>query len=539
MPFEQGHHRERGEGRHERHPLLPHVAPVLDRGHDRRVGGRTADLELLEPLDERRLVVAGRRLGLVSVGAQLDRSHRVALGEWREATLLGIVGGTVGVLDVDPAEALVGDDRAAGGELGVAAVGGGGAEAHGDSLADGVGHLRRDRAVPDHLVDPGLGGRDLAAHLGGRSEPVARGSDRLVGLLGVLHLRRVDAGGVGQELGAVPLGDLAAGRGERGLRQRGAVGTHVGDVALLVEGLGGAHRLGGRQAELAAGLLLEGGGHERRRRTPAVRPALDRAHREGLIGEAVGERPRRRLVERDTVAGEGAGGVEVAARGHLRPVDLHERGLEARRLVVGGGRGERALDVPVGGRDERHALALTLDDDAGGDALHPSGRQLREHLLPQHRRHLVAVEAVEQPARLLRVDEATVEVAGLLDRPADGLGGDLVEHHPLHRHLRVQRLEEVPRDGLALAVLIGGEIQLGGVLQQPLQPLHDVLLLGGDDVERLEVVVDVDAETRPRLTLVGRRHLGGVPRQVADVPDRGFDDVVVAEIARDGAGLGG
>ena len=80
-----------------------------------------------------------------------------------------------------------------------------------------------------------------------------------------------------------------------------------------------------------------------------------------------------------------------------------------------GRRVEGAVDVPPGGRAEAHAGPLALDDHAGGHALDPAGRQPRHDLLPQHGRHLVAVEAVEDAAGLLGVDQAAVEVAPLLD----------------------------------------------------------------------------------------------------------------------------
>ena len=96
----------------------------------------------------------------------------------------------------------------------------------------------------------------------------------------------------------------------------------------------------------------------------------------------------------------------------------------------------------------------------------------------------------------------------------------------------------MPGDGLALAVLVGGEEELARLLQQRLEAGHHVLLLAGDDVQGLEAVVDVDPEPGPVLALVGGRHLVGAPGQVADVADRGLDDEVGAEQAADGAGLG-
>ena len=79
---------------------------------------------------------------------------------------------------------------------------------------------------------------------------------------------------------------------------------------------------------------------------------------------------------------------------------------------------------------------------------------------------LVAVEAVEDAPRLLGVDQAAVELAGVVDRVADRLGVISWNTMRLTGTRGLQHLEQVPRDGLALAILIGGEIDLVGVLEQ-------------------------------------------------------------------------
>ena len=160
-------------------------------------------------------------------------------------------------------------------------------------------------------------------------------------------------------------------------------------------------------------------------------------------------------------------------------------------------------------------------------------------LLPQHRADLVAVQPVQDASGLLRVDQVVVQVAGIFGGRADGRLGDLVEHHPLDRDAGLQRLQQVPGDGLALAVTVSGQIELVDVFEQALELGDGALLLGADDVERLEVVIDVDAEPGPRLGLVLRRHVGGGPRQVADVPAGRLDDVVGAQVTGDFARLGG
>src|SRR5438105_1884420 len=131
-----------------------------------------------------------------------------------------------------------------------------------------------------------------------------------------------------------------------------------------------------------------------------------------------------------------------------------------------------------------------------------------------------------------------VDLAPLVHGPADGGPGDLVEHHALDRDAGGEDLDEVPGDRLAFPVLVRGQVQLLRPAQQALE-LGDLrLLLLGHDVEGLEVVVGVDTQPGPGLTLVGRGDLGRSPGQVADVADGGLDHEVVAEEARDGAGLG-
>jgi len=62
--------------------------------------------------------------------------------------------------------------------------------------------------------------------------------------------------------------------------------------------------------------------------------------------------------------------------------------------------------------------------------LHPSCRQAGLDALPQHRRRLVADQAVQDAPRLLRVDLALIDVEGVGQRFGDRVLGDLVEQHP-------------------------------------------------------------------------------------------------------------
>ncbi len=108
--------------------------------------------------------------------------------------------------------------------------------------------------------------------------------------------------------------------------------------------------------------------------------------------------------------------------------------------------------------------------------------------------------------------------------------GDGVEHHALDR-LAVQRLlllehfKHVPGNRLALAVGVGGENQLVGVLDGACDVVEALLRLGIDLPEHAEIVVGID-----------RAILG---RQVAHMPERGQNLVAAAEILIDRFRLGG
>ena len=241
---------------------------------------------------------------------------------------------------------------------------------------------------------------------------------------------------------------------------------------------------------------------------------------------AFGEVAGRRLVEDDDGLLQLPEVVEVGAAGDGRAVQASEAGQEGLR-VLGGER----LDVPVAGGDERHPLALPLDDHAGRGGLHATGREARLHLVPEHRRDVPAEEAVEDAAGLLGIDQGEVQLAGVADGGLDRVLGDLVEDHALDGHLRVEHLQEVPRDGLALAVLIRGEQDLVGALERALEFADRLRLAIADDVVRVEVVLDVDGVLAVGLLVLRRDAL--LVGEVADVPHRAQHLVVVAEVALD------
>ena len=283
--LEQPRHGERQPGRYQGVAAGAHVATVLDRAHDRRIRRRAPDPLLLHGFHEGGLGVARRRLGLVTVGLGPDHRERGAFAELRQTALLlgdllALLGdGLVAALLVGGEEPPEGDDGAAGGEL------------RGPRDLDAVQRRRRASRSRSSRGRRPSGRRRSASRSARRARTRHRAAHRPPAP-GVRN--RSPAGRIaswascafltlpayrrwlgGHVVGAVEVARLAPRGGDRALRQRDRVGTHIGDVAVLVEPLRDAHGVLRGQPQLARRLLLEGRRRERRRRTTRVGLLLD------------------------------------------------------------------------------------------------------------------------------------------------------------------------------------------------------------------------------------------------------------------------
>ena len=137
----------------------------------------------------------------------------------------------------------------------------------GQTVIECVGHLAGHKPGPNQLIQLKLlGGQVLLDVLGDQGD-IGR-PDSLVGVLSIATGLKFP--GLGWAVApAIPLGDKAPGSGHRLVRQAQRVGTHIGDqthrplagdVNALIELLGHRHGAGRGHIQLAAGLLLEGGG---------------------------------------------------------------------------------------------------------------------------------------------------------------------------------------------------------------------------------------------------------------------------------------
>ncbi len=323
-----------------------------------------------------------------------------------------------------------------------------------------------------------------------------------MGLLGAL-LRLVGGRGVGEILASEPPGDPGAGLVLGLASDAHGVGAHVGDEAdralapqldALVELLRQHHRLLGREVELAARLLLKGGGDEGRR---GIAPALAARHALDPPGGAV-----QRCHDRQ------GGGLRGQRR--LLAVVLAQGRGEFRRILAP----ETRVERPVLGGDEGQDLALALGEEPHRNGLDTPGREPATDLLPEQRR------------RLLRVHLLDVDLAGMLEGGLARALRDLVEHDPVRLGLgHAQLLGEMPADRLPFAVRIRGDVQGADPFRGFLELVEHLLFRGQDTIVRLEVPLLVDAELA----------LG----QVADMSHRSLDDVARIQVLLDRLDLGG
>ncbi len=116
-----------------------------------------------------------------------------------------------------------------------------------------------------------------------------------------------------------------------------------------------------------------------------------------------------------------------------------------------------AMMRPVFFRDEGLDFAFTVADELHRHRLHAPRGQPAPHFPPEQRAQLIADQAVEHAPRLLRVDARASRWRADAQGVGDGALGDLVELNPLGV-FQVQRLAQMPGDGLAFAIRVGGEV---------------------------------------------------------------------------------
>ncbi len=329
--------------------------------------------------------------------------------------------------------------------------------------------------------------------------------------LSVLGLGRVLARPVRHVAAVVALRDRPARGADRLGRHIDAVGSHVGDQALLVEPLGDPHRMACCKAELPGCFLLKRGGREWRRRVPRKRLGFDRGDGEASRFDCHPGAVRvTGIADRQAI--------------DLLPVEFDKAGGETLpvRFEVGRYR-------PIFLRLETIDLAFPIDDQAEGDRLYPARGFCAWKLSPKDRRQRETDQIVERAPRLVGVDQILVEFARIRHRFGDCRLGNGVERDPLHIGrqdlLLLQHLGEMPADRLALAIGVGGEDQRVRALCLVSDCLELLRAIGRHLPFHREVVVRIDRTI--------------LRRKVAHVPERREHPMTRAQVFLDGFRLGG
>ena len=315
----------------------------------------------------------------------------------------------------------------------------------------------------------------------------------------------------GQVLVAPALLNIGGGVPDGVLGDAQGVGPHIGDKAdgahalhlhALVQLLGGLHGAPGLEAQLAAGLLLQGRGDKGRGGRAVLLALLHGGDQEVLLLQLLKE-----LV-----------GLLLGADFDLAVLVPVKGGGEH---GLAGGRGELGVNAPVLLGHKGLDFLLPIYDHPHGHALHPARGKPPADGLGQKGAEGVAHQPVQDAAGLLGVDQIQIDGPGVGHALLHAGAGDLVKGDAVRGVLvQAQNVGQVPGDGLPLPVRVGGKQHAVGVGGGLFQLFYQLLLAFYNAVFGLEVVLHVHAETR----------LGQVPH----VAHRGHHLVLAAQIFLNG-----
>ena len=259
------------------------------------------------------------------------------------------------------------------------------------------------------------------------------------------------------------------------------VGPHIGNVPGLVEALCRAHRLACAHAELSAGLLLQGGRHERRAGVAAGRFGFNRF--DGQI--AAGDRLNGQFGLGFVLNIEA---VELFPRQHGKP----------RLIFLPARRSEDRFDAPVFLRIERLDLHLALNDQAQADGLHASRTFRAGQFAPQNGREVETHQIIQRAPRQIGFDQRHIHVARITHRLGNGFLGDRVKGDSrdfrifLDRAAFGQGFLQMPTDRFTFPVGVGREDQFVVIGQRIGDGFDMFLAVAGDFPLHVEFMVGIN-----------------------------------------------
>ncbi len=484
--------------------FLGHVAALLDGVENRRIGRRTADALFFQRLDEAGFGISGRRRSEVLFAFRFLVHHQLAFFQRRQEIFFLF---------------LLLRSRTQNGEAREKHVHAGGFQeiisaddGRGGALLNLRRHLGRDEAIPNERVEPHLvAGQHGGKHLGRELE--AGGTNGFVSVLRILRLAE-HIGLRRQVVAAVGGLDVRTHLLNHFIRNTSGVSTHVrdephmadaGDFHAFIEILRQHHGLFRAEIEFIHRILLHGGGGVGRLRLPLLSRFRDGSHVCFFL-----ENPRHTGVR-----------FGLVVNFCVSPLNLGELGFEKFAVL---GAVER-FHGPIFFRYKGTDFLFPFADEAGRHGLHAAGREPTVHLAPQPGGELVAHQAVQHAASLLRVYAIEVDGFGVGDGVSNGRRGDFVEgdaHIVLRIH--IQELRQMPGNRFSFAVRVRCQKDVGALVRCLLQIFDHVRPFRGIHVLRRESI----------LYFYAQRAL----RQVAKMPHGRHDFIVRSQDALDGFRLG-
>ena len=302
-----------------------------------------------------------------------------------------------------------------------------------------------------------------------------------MGFLSVFGFVLIDARLFRDVFVAITIGNRTARHLDRFRRHVDAIGSHVGDVTRFIKALGGAHGLTRAHAELAAGLLLQGGGHEGCGRIARRGFGLDGGDMQITAGDSLDRQfSLGRVVEVEFIK--------------LFACKLGQ--ADFKFLTCGGG--YDGLDAPEFAGAEGFDLHLAFANDAQGNRLHAACGFCTGQLSPQNGAEVKAHKIVQCTAGEVCLDQRHVHLARVFHGLGHGVFGDRVEHNAADRRVfldrlaQCERLLEVPADRFAFAVGVGCEDQFVVEFQRVGNRLHVLFRAAVDFPKHLEIIVGID-----------------------------------------------
>ena len=372
-----------------------------------------------------------------------------------------------------------------------------------------AGHLAGKRAFPNQIIQAALiavGNAQIALghiHIGG--------ANALMRFLGVLGFVFVNTRLIGHIVCAKARRNRAARRRHRFGGHINAVGAHIGDMPRLIQALRRRHTGLGPHAKFARCLLLQSAGHKRRIGVACGGLGLHALH-------AQIARAHRRCRQIGSLCG---GNIKLVQLFACKLRQLGAKCLAARR-------GEQRGHRPKLARTKRLDLHLAFHHKTQAHRLHPPRAARSGQFAPQHGREVKPHQIIQRAARKIGIHQRLIHLARMAHRFGHGLFGDGVKRHARNGfalfQARLQRLLQMPRNRLALAVGVGGQNQMVIAFQRLGNGAHMLFAIGPHFPQHIKIIA--------------RIHRPILGRQIAHMAETGQNCIVWPQIFVDGLGLG-